>query len=59
DEIVQLKATISALREELEHNKIMYEEKIQEVKQVANDEINQLQLMIKAQRDQIETHHAR
>ena len=54
DEIVQLKATIGALRDELDRNKIAYEAKKQELKRAAHDEVKQLQQMIEALRKQLE-----
>ncbi|MFC1561231.1 hypothetical protein ACFL4V_02015, partial [Candidatus Latescibacterota bacterium] len=59
DEIIQLKATINALRDELELNKIKHEEKIQKLEQTARDEIKQLKQMIDILRTQLEEQYAK
>jgi hypothetical protein len=58
DEIAQLKATIRALRDEMEHQKILCGEEIQELKRVAQDEQKQLQEVIQTLREQLERKNA-
>jgi HAMP domain-containing protein len=55
NEIGQLHATISALRDELERQRIGHNEEMQELKRGAFDEQKQLQETIAALRDQLES----
>jgi len=54
DEIIQLKTTAIALREELERSRIAYEENAQKIKRAARDEVKQLQETITALREGLE-----
>jgi polyhydroxyalkanoate synthesis regulator phasin len=53
-EIVQLKSTIAALRDELEWTLVQCEERIQKMEQMTRDEMNQLQQTVTTLREQLE-----
>ncbi|MBI3941189.1 MAG: hypothetical protein HY315_10170, partial [Acidobacteria bacterium] len=53
-EITQLKATVNALRDELEKTRIAEQERIQKAVAAANDEITQLKGTVNALRDELE-----
>ena len=55
DEIVQLKATAAALRDELESIKFTYEERLQESDRAARDEAGHLQQTIVSMRSELES----
>ena len=54
NQIVQLKASVSALRDELEANMIGHEQTVQDLERAARDESNQLKGAIATLRDQLE-----
>jgi len=59
DEITQFKDIIGALRDELESNKIMFEENTQELERLDRDEKDQLKQTINVLRNQLEKYDAK
>jgi peptidoglycan hydrolase CwlO-like protein len=53
DEVSQLRGTIAALRDAIEHNNAIYEQRLQDAARDAQDEINQLQETIKLLRERL------
>jgi predicted phage gp36 major capsid-like protein len=58
DQIIQLKATVTAMRDEMERTRMTFEEDIQRLEQVKRDEVSQLQHIIQALRKELEDCHA-
>ena len=54
DEVAQLKATVAALRDQLEQARVVHDNALQAERQAAQDEIRQLRETIQALRDQLE-----